>query len=418
MFDVVIIGSGLSGLNLANLLIKKGYQNICIIEKSNNIGGLIQTRHANINNSTYKYEAGGAVLFDYQKNMMKLVKDNKIEMIEKKLNRDGDKNRSFCDDNKYKKKINIKTSNGFYDLMRKVFTHMDNKGKQYCRRYTFEKICLEVLTIDEVKYLEICYGYSSEFKLTNSVVARKNLQNELFKSKKILFFKNGYSQLINSLFESIKNHITFINKSNLNKFTQLDNKIELLINKKNKIYTKKLVLAIPKQSLMKLSKSFTKDELDLLDSVHSSSLNRIFAKYDITQNNNKWMTDINYTTTDNKIKQIIPLNSKNGFFQISYSDWINADFWGNMNKEDTKKMLKKHLQEIFPDKKISDPLWIKKYYWKDAVHFWKPNKNEIQLNKKIANIRDNIFICGESYSLNQGWGEGAILSSIQVSKLL
>ena len=65
MFDVVIIGSGLSGLNLANLLIKKGYQNICIIEKSN-IGGLIQTRHANINNSTYKYEAGGAVLFDYQ----------------------------------------------------------------------------------------------------------------------------------------------------------------------------------------------------------------------------------------------------------------------------------------------------------------------------------------------------------------
>ena len=33
-------------------------------------------------------------------------------------------------------------------------------------------------------------------------------------------------------------------------------------------------------------------------------------------------------------------------------------------------------------------------------------------------LRDNILIGGESFSLNQGWCEGAVQSSIQLSKIL
>ena len=33
-------------------------------------------------------------------------------------------------------------------------------------------------------------------------------------------------------------------------------------------------------------------------------------------------------------------------------------------------------------------------------------------------LRKNVFIVGESFSLNQGWAEGAVQTSIEVSKLI
>ena len=33
-------------------------------------------------------------------------------------------------------------------------------------------------------------------------------------------------------------------------------------------------------------------------------------------------------------------------------------------------------------------------------------------------LRKNVFIVGESFSLNQGWGEGAIQTSIELVKKL
>ena len=37
---------------------------------------------------------------------------------------------------------------------------------------------------------------------------------------------------------------------------------------------------------------------------------------------------------------------------------------------------------------------------------------------KIMNIKKNVYICGESFSLNQGWGEGAISMSNDLVKKL
>ena len=31
---------------------------------------------------------------------------------------------------------------------------MDNKGDEYCRKYTLEQICLEVLTFKETRFIE------------------------------------------------------------------------------------------------------------------------------------------------------------------------------------------------------------------------------------------------------------------------
>ena len=47
MHDIVIVGGGISGLYLAYLLTTKTSKNILLLEKSNRLGGLIDSRFEN-----------------------------------------------------------------------------------------------------------------------------------------------------------------------------------------------------------------------------------------------------------------------------------------------------------------------------------------------------------------------------------
>lgn len=430
MYDYVIVGSGLSGLNTARLLSEK-YNNkkICILEKNKRIGGLIQTKHfaitkknKNIKNKTrkkkhkIKYEAGGAVLFDYQKNMLNLVKKYNIKTKKISLDKKGRHNKNFYDGKKRKYPLGKNTMDKYYNLIKKVFSYMDNKSNSYCRKFTFEQICLQVISFEETRFIEYCYGYSGEFRIGNAVISRKNIENELFNSKHMLFFKDGYSNIVKSLHNSIKNKVKIKKATMLKKFSNKKDIYYLELDNGTILKTKNLILAIPKEALKKLCSSFTSNELSLFDSVGSSSLTRIFAKYNMNYKKNNWVKNINFSTIKNPIRQMIPTSKKNGIIQY-YSDWYFADYWGSLNNNKTIDILTNMLQETMYNK-ISKPQSIKKHYWKNAVHFWKSNINEKKICKEIMFLRKNVFIVGESFSLNQGWGEGAIQTSIELVKKL
>ena len=133
---------------------------------------------------------------------------------------------------------------------------------------------------------------------------------------------------------------------------------------------------------------------------------------------NKWVEKVKYATVNNALRQVIPANKKKGLLQISYSDWYFADFWGKLNEKQSKKLTHSLVKETYPSAKIKAPTWTKTHYWKGAIHFWKPNCNERSLYNSITHMRKNLFIGGESFSLNQGWCEGAIQSSEKIFKLL
>lgn len=435
MFDVVIVGAGICGLNLAKILNEKTNKKMCILEKSNRVGGLIDTRFVNFDYKEndkkkkvkVKYENGGAVVFGYQKNMKKLIKELGVNTMTLPLDKKGRHQKHYYDGEKRKKPLGSETTDKYFNLVKKVFKHMNKMSDDECRKLTFEQMCLQVLTFDETRFIEFCYGYAAEFRIANAVIARKNIENELFNSKEMYFFtkenqtdKNyGYIEVINSLRDKIKDNVPIKLKTEVISFTESNDVVSLTLKNKEVIKTKKVVFAIPKEALQKLCSSFTSEEFKLFDSVDSSSLTRLFAKYDLDKN--PWIKDMEFSTVNNPIRQIIPkrnLLKKNiGFLQISYSDWYFADYWGSLNMDSTKVILKNLLTEAI-HKTPTDPDWIKKTHWKNAVHFWKPNVNEKKLNKRITKLRNNVLIGGESFSLNQGWCEGAVQSSIQLSKIL
>ena len=420
MYDIVIVGAGIAGLNLARL-VDTNNKKICLLEKSSRIGGLIQTKYIQTNEKgstkKIKIESGGAVVYGYQKNMIDLIKTFNVKVSKLPIDSKKRHHKEFIQAHTSSKPLSQKYVDKYFKLIKKIFKYMDKKGLAYCRKYTLEQIALELIDFEDVRFIEFCYGYAAEFRVSNSVVARKNIENELFQSNNIYFFKKGYGSLLTKIRKSFSKHITVKKNCELVSFTE-KNKIITVTTSKGTLTCKHIVFAIPKQGLIKLCGSFTKKELELFDQVESVSLNRIFTQYDMTKKKNMWMKDIPFSTVDNPIRQIIPLKKKIGLFQISYSDWYFANYWGPLSTKNTKKVLKKLLSETFPTKHIDDPILYKKYYWKDAIHYWKPNVVETKMYKKIQHLRKNVCIIGESFSLNQGWCEGAVQTSISVATLL
>ena len=427
MYNVVIVGGGICGLNLACLLKQKKIKNVCLLEKSNRLGGLIKTNYVNLEinkgeKRKVKYEAGGAVVFEYQKNMKDLIEKYNMQTMILPIDKKGHHYKNYYDGKERKKVLSTETTDKFLKLLKKVFDYIEKKGEDYCRKMTLEQICLEVVSYDDTRFMEFCYGYASEFRIANAVVAKKNIENEMFNTKEMYIFKEGYSKLLEKMYDEIKDNYEIKTKTEVINFTDDNGIIKLQLKSGNTIETKKVVFCIPKEGLLKLCDSFSEKEQELFNSVNSSSLTRIFTKYNIDKKDNIWMKKLNFSTVANPIRQIIPIKQvlgKNiGLFQISYSDSNHADYWGRLNLDNTKKVLKNLLEETFHNKKIDNPEWIKKIYWKNAIHFWKPNVNEKSLYKKIMKLRPNILIGGESFSLNQGWCEGAVQTSIDLSKLI
>ena len=426
MHDIIIVGGGISGLYLAYLLSKDSNKNILLLEKSNRLGGLIDSRFVDFQKSSRqtrkkkhmtKYEAGGAVVYDHQKHMLKLLKELNIETSKLPFDSEGNYLKELREEGRAQPLA--KSENKRYiHLLKKVFAFMDKKKDTYCRQYTLEQICIQVIGFQDARFLEFCYGYAGEFRVANSVVARKNIENEVFHSKNVVFFKNGYERVIDRLADAIKDKVTIHLKKEVTHFNE-HNDGHYTINTKDGHYmTKQLVFMVPQQVLAKMERSFHPEELNELNCVEPISLCRVFHRYNTKNGENKWVDKVKYATVNNALRQIIPANKKKGLLQISYSDWYFADYWGKLNATQSKTLANTLVKETYPTATIKPPTWTKTHYWNGAIHFWKPNCNERSLYGKITRMRKNLFIGGESFSLNQGWCEGAIQTSEKIYKLL
>ena len=85
IYDLVIIGGGLSGLYLLNKLLKENNQlRICLLECSNRLGGRINTirfkdKSIKSNQINIQYESGGARFSNKHENLIKLLKHLNLE---------------------------------------------------------------------------------------------------------------------------------------------------------------------------------------------------------------------------------------------------------------------------------------------------------------------------------------------------
>lgn len=179
----------------------------------------------------------------------------------------------------------------------------------------------------------------------------------------------------------------------------------------DEIITDNIIFAITKKDLMGIK--YLEPVYDDLNFVIEKSLLRIYAQFPPLSTGKVWFDDMeSVVTTKTIFNQIMPMSKEKGIIMF-YCDSLNADIWNGFHQKGIlERELLFHLSKLFSDKIIDNPVNIYVSYYSAATHMWKPGINPDLMYKKIQRpmARENIFIVGEAYSINQQWSQGAIQS--------
>ena len=412
IYDVIIIGCGISGLNTAyQLLCKNSTLKILLLEKSNFLGGRIKTFSKNIQNHNYTFEEGAGRLNSNHKLLLQLIEHFNLSSNLHKIG--SDITFTPSKGTKYKDFINKSPS----EFINKVIKYSKNDSKENMQKYTFIEYCKFVLNDKEIKYLLDSFGYYAELTNMNAYDKIKLYSDGIKPNFQYYSLRPRLDIIIKKLEEQIryKNGKILLNNNVNNIIYNSEKEIfNIYLDSKTKVYKCKFcVLAIPKPELLKFN--ILEPIQSILNSVNCKSLCRI---YSIFNKKDIWFKDIPTTTTNNKSRFIIPIDKDNGLIMISYTDSKFADYWNNLYLKNNSLFmynLKNNIYKTF-NKRIENPIYTKISYWNCGSAYWKKNKDSSILSKKIIKpINDiNLFICGENYSEIQGWIEGALETSHMV----
>ena len=97
---------------------------------------------------------------------------------------------------------------------------------------------------------------------------------------------------------------------------------------------------------------------------------------------------------------------------ISYTDGADTKKWHNLDGQDLENAIQEELHTLFPDTDIPKPTYLKKHDWTYGCTYWLPGPYKPHTALLEAqNPSPNLYLCGESVCMTQGWMEGALESA-------
>ena len=405
-YDIVIIGGGISGIFLAYKLLNTNLK-VILFEGDNRLGGRIETYDKNGS----VFEAGAARIHSSHGKVVSLIHDlNLIDDLVRLPKEIDYILRNHKNDYPYQTKWKDLTPDV---LLKKSVESKDSFEEKELQRITFFQYLTLIYDHETAMYIKDSFGYDSEFVDLNASSAIDMFEGDLFGDNHYYLLKNGLSQLINKMKKEILKTGTIIKTgTSIKEITDT----HVVTHKGVKFFFDHLICAIPHISLKQFE--YFKD-VELIDSVKPIPLLRIYAKY---PTKDLWFKNIKRTTTDNYIRQIIPIDYESGLIMISYTDGKNTEYWESylsLGEEYLIKALHKEIKDLFGIDP-PDPEFISSHYWKDGFHLWKPGEESQKVSKDILKpIKGKeVYLCGEAFSLKQGWIEGALDTCYKILHML
>jgi hypothetical protein len=427
IYDIIIVGGGIAGIYMARKCLYNG-MSVLLIEKNDRFGGRIHTIYNKGQNHDLQYESGPARISKHHHRALKLINDYKLATIE------------ITAPKKYR---HVNSANGIVSkqndisskLILQIIKTVDNPAnstiytKKYLQSIIFQTLCTKILGHVKATQLQHMFGYDAEFTYCNAYDAIRMFKRDFQEIGTYIVLSNGLSSLIKSIeddcisysksktdaiFHSIKNTEVIEFNSNLSQ----SNFIKVATNNGKIFDGRKIVWAIPQKELFKI-KGWSDKQVKLFDSVSAVPLHRIFCQFPYDKKTGtSWLSNIERTTTNDALRQFIPLVAKKGFAQVSYSDSYYANYWKYYRDIDYKKLINElfvHFKIVFPEiSNIVPPIYTDSQYWPEGVHMWKMGVNSEKVYQQILSIGElsnsPMYIVGEAYSMHQCWIEGALES--------
>jgi hypothetical protein len=407
MYDYVIVGGGISGLYMYMNLLQKT-SNICLLEKNDYFGGRIKQYNEKILGKNISFPEGAARFNNNHKKVIKLLK--KFDLFDSQTSKVSSDIEFIDTENEFSNKFN--GENGF-KYINSVLEKSNNYDKHELQNMTFQELAQKILKKTELEFMLKSSGYTGQLKNMNSYDAIHLFDKGIRIDMK--YYVGVFQRLIDSLLLYLHKHNATL-KLKVNVLDIVNNNETYDIYIKNKIiHCRNIICCVPKFSLLNFTCISPIKEL-LEKSVTCKPLCRVYAIFD---ENDIWFENLKKkVVVNNQLRYIIPIDIKKGLIMISYTDDVYTKYWNKIknNQAKLKNSIVKLVNKTF-DIQINEPRKVYVCYWDCGVAFWNKNMDSISISKKITNPIDNMFICGENYSRNQSWVEGALESCDRCLKL-
>ena len=391
-YDIIIIGSGISGLYAAyNIKKMSPDTSFLILEKYKKqwIGG--RTSNELFYGTEIVTGAG-------------IGRKKKDKLLHKLLDDLGLKTTEFT--------IKPYYSTMFHHLdVKKVIDHLKNEYKKYKGpQTTFKTFATGVLGEKTYKQFLLSVGYTDfEKEDAHDTLYSYGMEDNYCCSKG---FTVPWRKMVMKLATEIgESHFKFSN--NVSKITKTDDEpCEFVIDtEEGKKYTcNKVIVATTITGIRKLLPN------PIYNDIEGQPFLRLYGKF--AKSSIPIMKEYvkGYTCLPGPLQKIIPINPDAGIYMIAYNDNSNTLALKN-NLENTEENRDLYCELL--EKSLGIPadslrlIAIKDFYWPVGTHYYKP------LNTSVYKDRDEfidiaqhpekgILVVGEVVSQNQGWTEGAL----------
>jgi hypothetical protein len=416
VYDLIIVGGGISGLRVGIETLKK-YPNLrcCILEKYGYIGGRIVTFRTNIPKvGNIQWENGAGRISTSHKKVLKLLKDYKLTFIP------IPPDTYFLQDSNTEPHVERNT---FSDLISVYIDPLEKLSQNTLKRHTLKELLDKTLGSEIAKQFYIQFPYYSEIHTLRADLAIKSFKNEMASNEKFGICAEGLSSLTDAM------KMEFLSRGGKifmdTELLQIKNNSDKSITLNCKIYNSPRKLSF-KGKIVVLALHHT--ALTYIDGIKQCSilkrltmmpLLRIYAVFP-SKKGVSWFSGLSKIVTNSPIRYIIPIDQTRGIVMISYTDGLDAKYWIKEDEngvehgnENVKELLMNEIRHLFPDRTIPDPIFFKQHPWYDGCTYWLPGNYDVY-EESMKSLHPlpvtipNLYMCGESFAVNQCWIESAL----------
>ncbi len=412
--DICIVGGGIAGLYVAREILKASPSTqLLLLEKYPIIGGRVLSFKKDIGShglhgqQTVSWEAGAGRLYEKHVRVHKLLKEYGIGVYPLSPSAD------------FVSAGGSRHPDRFAELAAAVLPPLADLPVADLQKHTLGSLLRSIIGPKETKAFFEQFPYYTEVESLRADEGLRAFMGVMGSHGGFCGIKGGFGSFAHALAADVRMRGgTIWLGAELTEWRRQDEQINAKITLTHKdkpattvhIFPKKMVLALHATALRSLRPHWAP-----LKHVATARLLRIYAVFPKSRSGSVWFKGMARTITPGPLRYVIPINEEQGTIMISYTDGADtAPFWSAANSEATKHMqtlIMKEVRKLFGSH-IPNPIFIKAHPWNTGTTYWKPGVYNIDsVIKASRQLEENVYVCGESFSHEQAWIEGALESA-------
>ena len=417
VYDVVLIGSGLSALWLATELLRATKAKVAVVEQYKALGGRVATFHTDLKGvGPLQWEGGAARISSRHTHVLELVRRYKLHWI------------PIPHKTTYKDTYTSEPRPDTFELgIPAMLQPLLQLSPTILATHTVRSLLIKLHGFKVAEEYLLEFPYRAEIDVLRADQALAMFTNEFSKQAEYGIVAEGFSAVVDGLEKEFKKlggtvltHYEFVGATQESRKDLVT--VRCLVGPPSEgtsrstvsLQGRRLVLAIPPAALARIPQ-FAK--WPLLERLRMEPLLRFYGVFPLGADGKAWFEGLDGTlVTSTPIRFVIPASAKKGIIQISYTDSQDTEHWTRiLEKEGADAAGAAMIEELekLLGLKIPKPLMVKAHHWKEGAAYWLPGEYSAAEASREAALRPfpelpAVHVCGDSYSLRQAWVEGAL----------